>query len=82
MNEPSAPLVIASPSVESDLTKKFYDDSIPFEQRHLYMFLFEENPYYIWLRPQVKLIGFVRKDLWDASQQLQNPDELINASEQ
>jgi len=81
MNEPSAPLVIASPSVETDLTKKFYDDSIPFEQRHLYMFLFEENPYYIWLRPQIKLIGFVRKDLWDASQQLQNPDELINASE-
>jgi uncharacterized protein (TIGR03663 family) len=82
MNEPSAPLVIASPSVEADLTKKFYDDSIPFEQRHLYMFLFEENPYYIWLRPQIKLIGFVRNDLWEASQQLQNPDELINASEQ
>jgi hypothetical protein len=46
------------------------------------MYLFEENPYYIWLRPQIKLIGFVRKDLWDASQQLQNPDELINAPEQ
>ena len=82
MNEPSAPLIIASPSVEADLTKKIYDDSIPFEQRHLYMFLFEENPYYIWLRPQIKLIGFVREDLWEASQQLQNPDELINASEQ
>ena len=83
MTEPSAPLIIASPSVEADLTKKIYDDSIPFEQRHLYMFLFEDNPYYIWLRPQIKLVGFVREDLWDASQNVSDPNELMrNSSEQ
>jgi uncharacterized protein (TIGR03663 family) len=79
-NEPSAPLIIASasPSVESDLTKKLYDDSIPFEQRQMYMYLFENNPYYIWLRPKVQLMGYVRKDLWDTANRAPDPNELIN----
>jgi hypothetical protein len=34
------------------------------------MFLFDE-PYYVWLRPKVKLLGFVRKDLWDSFQTYQ-----------
>jgi uncharacterized protein (TIGR03663 family) len=77
-NEPPAPLVIASETVENDLRKKFYDESIPFEQRHLYMYMFESPPYYVWLRPNVKLLGFVRKDLWDAAARGQDPNELIN----
>jgi uncharacterized protein (TIGR03663 family) len=76
-DEPAASLIIASPAVEADLRKKFYDESIPFEQRHLYMYLFEKPPYYIWLRPGVKLLGFVRKDLWDASNQRPDTEDLI-----
>jgi uncharacterized protein (TIGR03663 family) len=76
-DEPAAPLIITSPAVEADLRKKFYDESIPFEQRHLYMYLFEKPPSYIWLRPGVELLGFVRKDLWDASNQGQDTEELI-----
>ena len=77
IDEPPAPLIIASPAVEADLRNRFYDESIPFEQRHLYMYFFEEPPYYIWLRPKVKLLGFVRKDLWDASHQGPDPENLI-----
>ena len=72
-----APLILASPSVEADLMN--YDDSIPFEQRQqMYLYLFDK-PYYLWLRPQVKLLGFVRKDLWEGHQAATAPDpnELI-----
>jgi len=73
-----ASLILASPSVEADLTAKSFDESIPFEQRQMYLYLFEK-PYYLWLRPQVKLLGFVRKDLWEAHQAATAPDpnELI-----
>ncbi|MBN2138367.1 MAG: TIGR03663 family protein [Sedimentisphaerales bacterium] len=73
-----APLILASPSVEADLTDKFYDERIPFEQRQMYLYLFEK-PYYLWLRPQVELMGFVRKDLWEAHEagRLPDPNELI-----
>ncbi|MBN1972817.1 MAG: TIGR03663 family protein [Sedimentisphaerales bacterium] len=76
--EPSASLIIASPSIETDLTKKLYDDSIPPEQRHMYMYLIEKDPYYIWLRPRVELYGFVRKDLWDIANAGPDPNEIIN----
>ncbi len=76
-DEPPAPLVIASEAVEDDLRRKFYDESIPFEQRHLYMYLFEPPSYYVWLRPNVKLFGFVRKDLWDLANRVSVPNELI-----
>ncbi len=76
-DELPSPLIIASQAVESDLRNKFYDESIPFEQRYLYMYLFERNPYYIWLRPGVRLVGFVRKDLWDAAHQGPDPNDLI-----
>jgi hypothetical protein len=60
---PSAPLIIASDKTEGDLANKLYSHT-PLEDRQMYMYLFDE-PYYIWLRPKVKLLGFVRKDLWD-----------------
>ena len=59
----AAPLIIASPEVEGALTRKLYT-LIPLEKRQMYLFLFDK-PYYVWLRPGVKLSGFVRKDLWD-----------------
>ena len=77
---PSAPLIIASPSVESDLRKKIYDTSIPFEDRQMYLYLIDKDPYYIWLRPQVELKGYVRKDLWDAANE--EPDPIILIKEQ
>jgi len=61
---PAAPLIIASPEVEAALTDKLYVQT-PQQQRQMYMFLFDK-PYYVWLRPAVKLVGFVRKDLWTA----------------
>jgi len=65
-DEPSAPIIIASASddLEVDLTNKLYNLT-PVEQRQMYLYMFDK-PYYVWLRPQVKLRGFVRKDLWTA----------------
>ena len=65
----AAPLIIASPEVEGALTTKLYT-LLPVEKRQMYLFLFDQ-PYYVWLRPGVKLSGFVRKDLWDSLQQRQ-----------
>ena len=61
------------------LAHKFYEET-PREQRRMYLYLFDD-PYYIWARPGVKLVGFVRKDLWDehASRQ-SDPAELIEGS--
>jgi uncharacterized protein (TIGR03663 family) len=59
----SAPLIIASPEVEGALTRKLYTLT-PLEKRQMYLFLFEK-PYYVWLRPEIKLLGFVRRDLWE-----------------
>jgi hypothetical protein len=36
----------------------------PRENRRMYLYLFDA-PYYVWFRPGVKMLGFVRKDLWD-----------------
>ena len=63
----AAPLIIASPAVEESLTEKLYTLT-PLEKRQMYLFLFDK-PYYVWLRPQVKLLGFVRRDLWEYVQQ-------------
>ncbi|MHC4753039.1 MAG: hypothetical protein ACYTFW_24645 [Planctomycetota bacterium] len=68
-NTNSAPLIIASPEVEAALTNKLYALT-PLEERQMYLFLFDQ-PYYMWLRPEVKLLGFVRKDLWESFQQHQ-----------
>ena len=74
----SAPLIIASPEVEAALTNKLYALT-PVQERQMYLFLFDE-PYYMWLRPKVKLLGFVRKDLWDAHYVSPDPEELIEKS--
>jgi uncharacterized protein (TIGR03663 family) len=66
---PSAPLIIASPDVEASLTNKLYNLTPP-EDRKMYLFLFDK-PYYMWLRPNVKLLGFVRTDVWNYFQQQQ-----------
>ncbi len=74
----SAPLIIASPEVEAALTNKLYALT-PVQERQMYLFLFDK-PYYMWLRPKVKLLGFVRKDLWDAHYVSPDPEELIRKS--
>jgi hypothetical protein len=66
---PSAPLIIASDKVQEALTNKLYALT-PLQERQMYLFLFDE-PYYVWLRPKIKLLGLVRKDLWDLHQQYQ-----------
>jgi len=66
---PSAPLIIASDKVQEALTDKLYALT-PLQKRQMYLFLFDE-PYYVWLRPKVKLLGLVRKDLWDRFQRRQ-----------
>ena len=71
----SAPLVIASPDVEAALTNKLYSLT-PLQERQMYLYLFD-RPYYVWLRPQVKLLGFVRKDLWERRHKGPDPEELI-----
>ncbi|MEN6575842.1 MAG: hypothetical protein ABFD90_05815, partial [Phycisphaerales bacterium] len=57
------PLVLVSDKLEGALQNKIYEET-PREQRRMYMYLFDP-PCYIWFRPGVKLVGFVRKDLWD-----------------
>ncbi len=56
-------MILISDTLEGALVHKLYEET-PREQRRMYLYLFEE-PYYIWARPGVKLVGFVRKDLWD-----------------
>ncbi len=72
---PSSPLIIISPDVEAALTNKLYALT-PLEKRQMYLYLFEK-PYYMWLRPTIKLKGFVRKDLWDYRHKGPDPEELI-----
>ena len=75
----AAPLIIASPEVEGALTQKLYT-LIPVEKRQMYLFLFDK-PYYVWLRPGVKLSGFVRKDLWENLQQKQAETEQVQTTQ-
>ncbi|MEE9165988.1 MAG: flippase activity-associated protein Agl23 [Candidatus Neomarinimicrobiota bacterium] len=56
---PNAPLIIASPEVETDLVSKLYGSAGPGEV-HLYVPLFDS---YIELRPGVELRGYIRNDL-------------------
>jgi len=76
--EQVGPLILISDKLESALTHKLYVET-PVEQRRMYMYLFDD-PYYIWARPAVKLLGFVRKDLWDEhATRPVDPNELIEA---
>ncbi len=73
------PLVLVSDKLEGALQRKIYEET-PIEQRRMYMYLFDP-PGYIWFRPGVKLVGFVRKDLWDESAAMQSDAAaLIEAS--
>lgn len=60
----AAPVIIAAPSAEPAL-RKFLDLAPPGE-KNLYVPLFDS---YMELRPQVELLGFVTKDLWDRYRQ-------------
>lgn len=64
-------IIIASANrqIEKALVDKIYTQRSP-EKRQMFMFIFEK-PYYVWLRPNVKLIGMVRKDLWESFQKRQ-----------
>ena len=64
---PAAPVIIASPSVETALMRKLYELPPP-GKKNLYVPLFDS---YMELRPQVELRCYVMKDLWDSYQQLQ-----------
>ena len=77
VNTPSAPLIIASPEVEPSLTNKLYNLT-PLEDRQMYLFLFDK-PYYMWLRPKIKLLGFVRADLWNYFHRQQPPAPIEEA---
>jgi len=59
-----APVVITQPALEADLTRRIFEiyEAAPFEQRHLYMTVFEN----LQLRHGVPLRAYVRKDLWEA----------------
>ncbi len=61
MSIPAAPVIIVSPDNVSDLVKKLFDLPPP-GQKHMYVHLFSEPTY---LRPNVKIVTFVRKDLFD-----------------
>lgn len=71
------PLVIISAELENALSHRLYVET-PREKVRMYMYLFDD-PYYVWFRPQVKLVGFVRKDLSDHFQQRPDPAELLEA---
>jgi len=60
-SQPAAQVIIASPSVESELLKKMYEWPPPGE-RSLYLPLFESTTE---LRPLVEIRGYIVKDLMD-----------------
>ncbi len=72
------PLILISDQLEGALARKLYVQTPP-EQRRMYLHLFDE-PYYLWLRPNVGLLGFVRKDLWGREHQRPEPADLIEDS--
>ena len=70
------PLILISDTLEGTLARRLYNE-MPSEKRQMYMYLFDP-PYYVWARPQVKLMGFVRKDLWEQhNYRSSNPSEFL-----
>lgn len=69
------PLIVISEQLESELVHKLFVET-PADQRQMYLYLFDD-PYYVWLRPQVKLSGFVRRDLWERQPQRPDVAELL-----
>jgi uncharacterized protein (TIGR03663 family) len=72
------PLILISDQLEGALARKLYVQMSP-ERRRMYLYLFDE-PYYVWLRPNVELLGFVRKDLWEREHQRPDLADLIEDS--
>ena len=72
------PLIIISEDLEGTLAHRLYVET-PTKDRRMYMYLFDD-PYYMWLRPKVKLLGFVRKDTWELYRQRPDPSELLKAA--
>ncbi len=58
------PVILISPDLENGLADALYVRTPP-EDRRMYVSLLRD-PYYIWFRPGVKLLGFVRKDWSDS----------------
>ncbi len=57
------PLILISDTLERTLTTRLYQDT-PREKQRMYLYLFDP-PYYLWFRPGVKMLGFVRKTFRD-----------------
>lgn len=57
------PMILVSDTLEGALGRVFFEET-PVEQRRMYLYLFPA-PHYLWARPGMRLVGFVRKDLWD-----------------
>jgi uncharacterized protein (TIGR03663 family) len=70
------PFILVSDILEGELAHTLYQ-KMPPERTRMYMYLFDQ-PYYVWFRPGVKLMGFVRKDLWEQhSFREPDPAELL-----
>ncbi len=67
------PIIIASPQFEKTLIQKLYELPPPGE-KYMYVPLFHEL---IWLRPQVELRGYIRKELLDKYRQLKEPPPAL-----
>jgi len=61
---PNAPVILISPQLEPDLTKKIYEFTPPVE-RNLYVPLFDS---YKELRPGAEIRGYIQYDLWNKIQ--------------
>ena len=58
---PAAPVILASPDMESDILEKLYGLPPPGEKA-LYVPLFDSHTE---LRPQIEIRGYILKELWD-----------------
>ncbi|MBN2411726.1 TIGR03663 family protein [candidate division KSB1 bacterium] len=70
MQNPAAPIILASPRLEPDVMYKLYELPPP-GQKNLYVPLFDT---YMELRPLVEIRGYVKKELWDRYYYQQTPD--------
>lgn len=61
MQNPAAPIILASPRVEQDVMYKLYEIPPP-GQKNLYLPLFDT---YMDIRPLIEIRGYVQKELWD-----------------
>jgi len=71
-----APMVVISPEFEGAMSEMIYDERIPLEEIQMYRPIFEP-PYYMWLRPAVKIKGFARNDLWELHQGRDELDDWL-----